>query len=383
MSEEKSKAKVFEVVKDEFTLAVKWASKLTQNKDNSLIAVKIENGVMVMSAYNGINSSKSKSDVTQKFEGVLEFSVNGTLLANAIKSIKDATLKCSIDGRTLTIRSTKAKFTLPITVPRNKLVLPPMPPAVGKVDAQEFRTLLNHAIAMTSDDSSTPVLMTVHIEIDPQNSVLTLVATDRYKLVIRKLSYEPANTSEETDKFSVDVEARSFKTLMADLNDEDQMTLYASSSNDNRQLGIATSTQIGMVGLKDVKAVNYSQFLAMHNSHRIVLKRSDLTQAISITKPLIEGSVKGADLAIEGSLMTLVTPMTDIDIDLVESDISEKMDIHMNLDYLSPVLSAGKSEYVGFSIENANKPVLVQEMKDKDTIDENFFSLVMPIRKAN
>lgn len=381
MSEEKSKAKVFEVVTDEFSRAVKWASKLTQNKDNSLIAVKIENGTMIMSAYNGINSSKSKSDVTQKFDGDLEFSVNGTMLSNAIKSIKDPALKFSLDGRTLTIRSSKAKFTLPITVPRNKLVLPPMPPAVGKVEAAEFRTLLNHAIAMTSDDASTPVLMTVHIEIDPQNSMLTMVATDRYKLVIRNLPYTPANDSTEKDKFSVDVEARSFKTLMADLNDEDQMTLYASSSNDNRQFGIATSTQIGMVGLKDVKAVNFAQFLSMHNSHTVVLKRSDLTQAISITKPLIEGSVKGADFVFDSTTLTLITPMTDIDVDLVSSDMTEKVELHMNLDFLGPVLSAGRSEYVGFNIQNATKPVIVQEMVDKDTINKNFFSLVMPVRK--
>jgi DNA polymerase-3 subunit beta len=384
MSEEKSKAKVFAVVTDEFVRAVKWAAKLTaQGKDNSLIAVKIENGTMIMSSYNGINSSKSKSDVTQKFDGELEFSVNGNLLSNAIKSIKDSELTMSVDGRTLAIKSAKARFSLPITMPRNKLVLPPLPPAIGKVDAKEFKTLLNHAISMTSDDVSTPALMTVHVEFNMQNSEIQLMATDRYKLVVRKMKYTPSNDSEEANTFGVDVEARSFKTLLADLNDEDELTLYASSGNDNRQLGIATTTQIGMVSLKDVKPLNFAQFLTMSHSNHVVIKRSDLTQAISLTKPLIEGTLKGADLVIGSDSMTLVSPMTDIDIDVVSSDFEEDMEVHMNLDFLTPLLSAGKSEFVGFNIENAGKAIIVQEMTDKDTVNRNYFSLVMPVRKGS
>lgn len=382
MSEEKSKAKVFAVVTDEFARAVKWVAKLTaQGKDNTLIAIHIKDGTLVMSSYNGINSSKSKSDVTQKFDGELEFSINGSMLTNAIKSIKDSELTFSVDGRTLTMKSSKARFVLPITMPRNKLVLPPLPPSVGKVDAKEFKTLLNHAISMTSDDVSTPVLMTVHVEFNPQNSEIMLMATDRYKLVVRKLKYTPSNDSTEDEKFGVDVEARSFKTLLADLNDEDELTLYASSTNDNRQLGIATTTQIGMVSLKDVKPLNFAQFLTLSHSYHVVLKRSDLTQAIALTKPLIEGSLKGADLVINSSSMSLASPMTDIDIDIVSSDFEEEIEIHMNLDYLTPLLSAGRSEYVGFNVENAGKPIIIQEMKDKDTVNNDFFSLVMPVRK--
>jgi len=382
MSEEKSKAKVFAVVTDEFARAVKWAAKLTAaGKDNSLIAIHIKDGTLVMSSYNGINSSKSKSDVTQKFDGELDFSINGAMLSNAIKSIKDSELTCSVDGRTLVIKSSKARFALPITMPRNKLVLPPLPPAVGNVDAKEFKTLLNHAISMTSDDVSTPVLMTVHVEFNPQNSEIMLMATDRYKLVVRKLKYTPANTSTEAEPFGVDVEARSFKTLLADLNDEDELTLYASSTNDNRQLGIATSTQIGMVSLKDVKPLNFAQFLTLSHSYHVVLKRSDLTQAIALTKPLIEGTLKGADIVINSSSMSLASPMTDIDIDIVSSDFEEEVEIHMNLDYLTPLLSAGRSEFVGFNVENAGKPIIIQEMKDKDTVNNDFFSLVMPVRK--
>lgn len=383
MSEEKSKAKVFAVVTDEFSRAVKWASKLTQQgKDNSLIAIKIENGNLVMSAYNGVNSSKSKSSVTQKFEGELEFSVNGTMLSNAIKPMKDASLTCTVDGRTLTIKSAKARFALPITVPRNKLVLPPLPPAIGTVDAKEFKMLLNHAISMTSDDSSTPVLMSVRVEFDPQNSTLRLMSTDRYKLAIRKMKYTMSSTATDSEIFNVFVDSRSFKTLLADLDEEDDLTLYASSSEDNRQFGIATTTQIGMVALKDVKPISFAQFDNMNHSYTVVVKRSELTQAITLTKPLIEGTIKGADLAIDGKSMTLISPMTDIDIDVASSDLTEKMELHLNLDYLTPLLSSGKSEFVGFNIENSSKPVIIQEMIDKDTVNRDYFSLVMPVRKT-
>lgn len=375
------KAKLFEAVTDEFSRATRWASKLTQSKDNALVSVKIANSVMTMSAYNGINSSKSKSDVTQKFEGELEFSVNGSLLATAIKAIKDPLVKCSIDGRTLVLKSAKSRFSLPITMPRNKLVLPPLPPIVGRVDATQFRNFLNHTISITSDDMSTPSLTVVHFVINPQDSTIKLMSTDKYKLMIRTLPYDVASDAGHTEEFSIDVDAKSLKTLLAELGDEMELTLYASSTDDNRQLGIATSTQIGMVVLRDVQAVNFKKFANWSFSNTLVFKRSELTQAISVTKSLIDGGLKTADLIISADAMSITSPMTDIDLEITSSNFEEEMDIHINLDYLGPLLAAGRSEFLGFNTDGAKSPIIIREMSDKDTVDNHYFSLVMPLSK--
>lgn len=378
------KIQEFEVVTDEINRAVRWASKVTQGKDFGLIAIHITNGVMTLSATNGVTSSKSKADVVQKFEGDLDFSVNGMTLANALKSAKDNTVKFTLEGgKKLNIRFGRVKFSLDVTMPRNKLVLPPLPPPLGKVEAKEFKALMGHAISMTSDDASAPVLMTVRVEFSMQNKEVRMMATDRYKMVMRKMPFTPDPNSKDTEDFGIDIEARSFKTLMADLNDEDIVTMYATGTEEIKQFGIATSTQIGMVSLKDVKPINYANFLRMKQSHNVVLKRSDLTHAIATTKPLM-GSVKTAELFIEGTDMSLKTPMTDIEIDIVSSDLPEgPMSIYVSLDILSPVLAAGKSTNICFNIENSGKPVIVKELNDDGSYNEDYFSLFMPMRSPN
>ncbi|MBC9704785.1 MAG: hypothetical protein H9W81_07395 [Enterococcus sp.] len=377
------KIQEFEVVTDELNRAVRWASKVTQSRDYANIAVHISNGVMTLSATNGVNSSKSKSEVTQKFDGDLDFSVDGTFLANATKSIKDSTIKCTLEGgKKLTIKSSRAKFSHEVTIPRNKLVLPPLPPPLGRVEAKDFRTLMNHAISMTSDDPSTPVLMTVRVEFSMQNKEVRMMATDRYKMVMRKMSFIPDPNTHDTEDFGVDVDAKSFKTLLSDLSDDDIITLYATGVEETRQFGIATSTQIGMVSLKDVKPINYGNFLRMSNSHNIMFKRSDLVQAIALTKPLM-GSVKTAEIAIDGTDMSLKTEMTDVEVELVSTELPEPMSIWVSLDIVSPILSAGKSSTLCFNIENSGKPVIVRELNEDGSFNTDYFSLFMPMRSPH
>lgn len=378
------KIQEFEVVTDELVHAVRWASKVTQSKDYSNISIHISNGVMTLSATNGVNSSKSKSEVTQKFDGELDFSISGMTLANAIKSIKDSSIKCTLEGgKKLTIKSSRAKFSLDVTIPRNKLVLPALPPPLGRVDAKEFRNLMNHAIAMTSDDPSTPVLMTVRMEFNMQNKEVRMMATDRYKMVMRKMPFIPDAKTKDTGEFGVDIDARSFKTLLSDLSDDDVITLYATGLEETQQFGIATSTQIGMVSLKDVKAINYGNFLRMSHSHNLVFKRADLVQAIAVTKPLM-GSVKTAEIFIEGNDMSLKTEMTDVDIDIVSTELPDgPMSIWVSLDIVAPILSAGKSTNLCFNIENAGKPVIVRELNEDGSFNENYFSLFMPMRSPH
>lgn len=375
------KTQEFEVVTDELSRAVRWASKVTQSKDYSNISIHIANGVMTLSATNGVNSSKSKSDVVQKFDGELDFSINGMTLANAIKSIKDTTIKCTLEGgKKLTIKSSRAKFSLDVTIPRNKLVLPPLPAPLGRVEAKDFRTLMAHAISMTSDDPSAPVLMTVRVEFSMQNKEVRMMATDRYKMVMRKMPFIPDANTKDTEDFGVDIEARSFKTLLTDLNDDDVLTLYATGVEETRQFGIATSTQIGMVSLKDVTPLNYNNFLRMSQSHNVIFKRSDLAQAIAVTKPLM-GTSKTAEILIDGNDMSLRTEMTDVDIEIVSTDLPEEpMSIWVSLDIVSPILSAGKSANLCFNIENSGKPVIVKELNDDGSPNGNYFSLFMPMR---
>lgn len=373
---------IFEAHVADFSGAIRWTAKVTKGASNPLISIAISEGKMVLSAFDGMVSVKSKCDVTQKFTGDLNFTVNGTILANAIKNIKDPSVVCNINGRTLTIKTRSSRFSLPIAMPRTALVLPTLPPVLGKVDAIQFKAFIGNAAGATSDDSTAPpALSVVHFAISPSNHKIKMVATDRYKLVVRTMDYTPEHGTENNDDFSVSVDARHLKALLAELADDDTLTVYTTASSEVGQFGLATSTQVGSTLIKDVKYLDYQRLMAMAPSFKIVVNRGELNRAISTTKPLIEGTVKDADFVISDKGFRISTPMTDVECEVKSSNLTDELTIHVNLDYLTPILSSGKSEFVALSMETALTPLLLQEMTDASTVNTNYFNMVMPIRR--
>jgi DNA polymerase III sliding clamp (beta) subunit (PCNA family) len=373
---------IFEAHVEDFSSAIRWTAKVTKGASNPLISIAISDGKMVLSAFDGMVSVKSKCDVTQKFTGELNFTVNGTILANAIKNIKDSSVVCNVNGRTLTIKTKSSRFSLPIAMPRTALVLPPLPAILGKVDAAQFKTFINNAAGATSDDATAPpALSVVHFAISPRDHKIKMVATDRYKLIVRAMDYTPEHGTENNDDFAVSVDARHLKALLAELADDDTLTVYTTASADAGQFGLATSTQVGSALIKDVKYLDYQRLLATNPSYRIVVNRNELNRAITTTKPLIEGNIKDADFVISADGFRISTPMTDIECDVKNSNLTEELTVHVNLDYLTPIIGSGKSEFVALSLETPLTPLLVQEMNDASTINPNYFNMVMPIRR--
>jgi DNA polymerase-3 subunit beta len=366
---------IFEAHVEDFSSAIRWTAKVTKGASSPLISIAISEGKMVLSAFDGMVSVKSKCDVTQKFTGDLNFTVNGTILANAIKNIKDSSVVCNVNGRTLTIKTRSSRFALPIAMPRTALVLPPLPATLGKVDSAQFKAFVNNAAGATSDDATAPpALSVVHFAIAPRDHKIKMIATDRYKLIVRTMDYTPEHGTENNDDFAVSVDARHLKALLAELADDDTLTVYTTSNKEAGQFGLATTTQVGSTLIKDVKYLDYQRLLATKPSYRIVVKRSELNRAITTTKPLIEGTVKDADFVISDKGFRISTPMTDVECDVESSNLVEELTVHVNLDYLTPIIGSGKSEFVALSLETPLTPLLVQEMTDASTVNTNYLT---------
>jgi DNA polymerase-3 subunit beta len=67
--------------------------------------------------------------------------------------------------------------------------LPAMPAAAGTVDADRFATAVSQAVTAAGRDDMLPVLTGVKLEID--GSQLSLLATDRFRLSLRELQWDP------------------------------------------------------------------------------------------------------------------------------------------------------------------------------------------------
>lgn len=383
-----STEKTFTIATDEFSRLARWTGKLTRSADSSLIVVEVSDSKMVMSSFDGVSMAKAQTDVVHQFTTKEKFSLNGALLMSVTKGIKDKTVTCIIGDGTLTVKTPKMKFSIPTTGEGIRRTLPDLPPVLGKVDSHEFKAMVQHAISATSDDPTTLALTVVNIKVSPENKTLTLAGTDRYKFIVRTMEYKVASGTEQLADFDLNVDAKNLKTLISDVDEAGDLTLYATLPDTNTDdtekknytglFGVATSSQIGTLLLRDVKYVNYGHLMKHKDSaYKVVIKRSDLNAAVNTTKPLIKESIKKGTLKLSEDGLVLSTPIADIDIETLSSNFDKELEVFVNLDFITPLLAAGKSEYIRLGFNTATTPIVIEEMIDQTKAEDTFFTLVM------
>lgn len=383
-----STEKTFTIATDEFGRLARWTGKLTRSADSSLIVVEVADSKIVMSSFDGISMAKAQADVVQQFTTKEKFSLNGALLMSVAKGIKDKTVTCIISDGTLTIKTPKMKFSIPTTGEGIRRTLPELPPVLGKVDSHEFKSMIQHASSATSDDPTTLALTVVNIKVSPENQTLTLAGTDRYKFIVRTMEYKAAPGTEKIADFDLNVDSKNLKNLISDVDEAGDLTLYAtlptgeSDDSGNKPsvglFGVATSSQIGTLLLRDVKYVNYGHLMKHKDSaYKVVVKRSDLNAAVNTTKPLIKEAIKKGTLKLSEDGLIVSTPIADIDVETVSSNMDKELEVFVNLDFITPILAAGKSEYIRLGFNTATTPIVIEEMVDQNKSEDSFFTLVM------
>src|SRR5499425_13923 len=117
--------------------------------------------------------------------------VPGRLLAEITRSLPGQPAEFTSDGGEVTLTCGSAEFTL-VSLPTAEYPdLPPAPPLAGTVDGGELAAAVAQVLPATSRDDTLPMLTGVCLDIN--GDVITLAATDRYRLAVRDLSWAPAS----------------------------------------------------------------------------------------------------------------------------------------------------------------------------------------------
>ena len=117
--------------------------------------------------------------------------VPGRLLAEITRSLPGQPAEFRSDGDEVTLACGSAEFTL-VSLPTAEYpALPPAPPLAGTVDGGELAAAVAQVLPAASRDDSLPMLTAVCLDI--HGAVMTLAATDRYRLAVRDLDWQPAS----------------------------------------------------------------------------------------------------------------------------------------------------------------------------------------------
>jgi DNA polymerase-3 subunit beta len=140
-----------------------------------------------LSSFDYDVSARASIEVTTEEEGTIL--VSGRLLAEITRSLPARPVQIAADGTRATLTCGSATFTL-LTMPvEDYPTLPEMPPAAGSIGSDAFASAVNQSATAASRDDTLPGLTGVRIEIDGET--LTLVSTDRYRLAVRELRWNP------------------------------------------------------------------------------------------------------------------------------------------------------------------------------------------------
>ena len=117
--------------------------------------------------------------------------VPGRLLAEITRSLPSYPVEMDHEKDDVTVTCGPASFTL-VTLPVKEYPrLPELPLLAGTVDGGALATAIGQVAPAASRDDTLPVITGVNLEI--YDDTLRLVATDRYRLAIRELGWNPAH----------------------------------------------------------------------------------------------------------------------------------------------------------------------------------------------
>ena len=186
----------FRVDRDVFADAVAWAARSLPVRPStpvlSGLLIEASDEGLVLSTFDYETSARATLSAEVSDEG--KALVSGRLLADIVRSLPAKPVELTLDGARASLTCGSARFSLQTMPVEDYPTLPDMPTAAGTVKSDVFAHAVAQAVTAAGRDDMLPVLTGVRLEID--GSTISLLATDRFRLSIRELEWDPSTPDE-------------------------------------------------------------------------------------------------------------------------------------------------------------------------------------------
>jgi DNA polymerase III subunit beta len=118
------------------------------------------------------------------------FLVPGRLLVEIVRSLPAAPVEFGDDPDGISVTCGEASFAVASLPSAEYPELPDLPQLAGTADGGVLATAIGQVTPAASRDDTLPMLTAVNVEFDGET--MTLAATDRYRLAVRELAWNPA-----------------------------------------------------------------------------------------------------------------------------------------------------------------------------------------------
>jgi DNA polymerase-3 subunit beta len=371
------------VERDSFADAVAWASRILPQKAALpvLAGLRIDaegNQAVRLSGFDYEVSAQASLEVTVAEGGSVL--VPGRLLAEITRSLPPAPIDLATDGARVVLTCGSSRFTLPTLPLEEYPTLPEMPGVSGSVGSDAFAAAVGAVAVAAGRDDALPVLTGIRIEIDGEQ--VTLAATDRYRLAVRTLRWQPVEPAMQATAL---VPARTLAEAAKSLTAGAEVSIALSGAGTGEGLiGLAGADRSTTSRLLDGEFPKYRSLLPDSSSATAQVDSAALTDAVrrvalvaSRTSPIrLSFSSDGLELEAGG------VDEAEAKESLPATFDGEPLTIAFNATYLLDGLGSLDSDEAQLAFTGPTKPAVLTGKTDGNGSSDHRY-LLMPVRLAS
>jgi DNA polymerase-3 subunit beta len=301
--------------------------------------------------------------------------VNGRLLAEIAKALPAQPVELGLEGNRVTVRCGRATFGLPTMAVEDYPALPELPPQSGCVSAADFGAAVAQVSVAASRDDTLPVLTGIRVELS--STTMRLVATDRYRLAVRDIPWQPGSGD---DHFAL-VKARQLHELGRSLGHADVVRVALGDGGDGR-IGFGVAGRELVTRLLAGDFPKYEQLLPSESHTVATVATVALIEAVKRVKLVASERTTPIRLQFsDGEVLLRAGAYDDAQASesLECSMTGDTIEIAFNPDYLLDGLAASGTDQTTLSFTKSNKPAILGPASGAAA----YQYLLMPVRLSN
>ena len=309
--------------------------------------------------------------------------VSGRLLAEISRSLpaRPVTISAEPGSGRAVLTCGSATFNL-LTMPEDEYPsLPEMPPAAGSVGSDAFATAVSQSAIAAGRDDTLPALTGVRIEIE--GDTLTLISTDRYRLAVRELRWNPQRQDQSA---AVLVPSRALSETARALTAGAEVSIALALPGEDGQGGD------GMIGFEGAGRRTTTRLLGGEFPRYQALLPTNLQITAELSTSVLAEAVKRVALVAErntavrlsfsqGQLLLEAGTGDEAQAqEVIEASFDgDELSIAFNPQFLLDGLTAIDCDTVRISFTESGKPALITGKPGPDGAPDYRY-LLMPIR---
>ena len=376
----------FRVDRDVLADAVAWAARSLPVRPSvpvlAGLLIEATHEGLVLSTFDYETSARATVPAVVQDEG--RALVSGRLLADICRSLPAKPVDMAIEGAKVRLQCGTATFTLQTMPVEDYPALPAMPAATGSVASDLFARAVTQAVTAAGRDDMLPVLTGVRIEIAGEH--LSLLATDRFRLSLRELLWDPGATDAEANAL---VPARVLADTAKSLTSGSTVTVALSRSGSGGDGIIGFEGEVGG-GLRRTTTRlldgEFPRVRSLFPAEHSTVARLDRAQFVDAVKrvSLVAERNTAVQLRFDDNGLTLDAGHGDEALATEQLDAQVKgegVTTGFNPTYLLDGLTALDHPVVELAFTQASKPAVISGVADLDAErDTDFQYLLMPRR---